>query len=574
MKDREEFFTILTEIDGQDVSAYDRLEGDFDFSRFVLKNHQVVSARPGHGEATLFVVRVPQSIAGFPGYLYSTPVRRTALEDQLTRSFADQLDLLAGYDEAGVSRRHVYVARPNQEILPRSSMVVADDFVEARIYINLPSQNGQVAGDSAKKIFFDELPEAVNAALLYCNLDEAAVEDFVSLMEDADEIRQALPTRGWVGFVGEGSMLARKPGTELPDEDRVETLILEESLLTEVEVPNMESVRGVGIPAGVTVILGDAYSGRVELLRALAAGIYNHVPGDGRELVVTVPDAVHVAADPGRSVRRVDVSVFVNRDDVIPDPKEFIATSADAGMSQVVATVEALEVGAHVLLYDESDSAPSFLATDARLAGLTSPEDRVLAPLSSEVRQMADELGVSIVLGVDALAAEFIPVADTVYRVRKGTLEDVTAEAKALDLPVPVRSGIVEDPAVLVERTRWIVPSSIDPSAGRMDVVIEAHDKNLLQFGRSLVDLSAVTQIADLHQTTTIGVILDYARTRYMDEARPLREILDLVDRDLSTEGLECLTRDLRGDLTRPRRYEIAAALNRLDTMRVAQPLE
>ena len=59
-----------------------------------------------------------------------------------------------------------------------------------------------------------------------------------------------------------------------------------------------------------------------------------------------------------------------------------------------------------------------------------------------------------------------------------------------------------------------------------------------------------------------------------MDEGYPLREILDLVDRDLSNEGLNALVRDLRGDLARPRRYEVAATLNRLPAFRVSHVTE
>ncbi|NNJ70859.1 MAG: ATPase, partial [Kiritimatiellales bacterium] len=67
-----------------------------------------------------------------------------------------------------------------------------------------------------------------------------------------------------------------------------------------------------------------------------------------------------------------------------------------------------------------------------------------------------------------------------------------------------------------------------------------------------------------------IGYVLYYAKLRYMDEGYPLREILDLVDRDLSNEGLNALVRDPRGDLARPRRYEVAATLNRLPAFRVS----
>lgn len=45
----------------------------------------------------------------------------------------------------------------------------------------------------------------VNASLIYCNLDEREVEQFVDLMEDADAVRQALPTRGMISFVAEGA---------------------------------------------------------------------------------------------------------------------------------------------------------------------------------------------------------------------------------------------------------------------------------------------------------------------------------------------------------------------------------
>ncbi len=71
-----------------------------------------------------------------------------------------------------------------------------------------------------------------------------------------------------------------------------------------------------------------------------------------------------------------------------------------------------------------------------------------------------------------------------------------------------------------------------------------------------------------------IGFVLYYSKLRYMDEGYPLREILDLVDRDLSNEGLNALSRDVRGDLARPRRYEVAAALNRLPAFRVSHVTE
>ncbi|MFH0953445.1 MAG: P-loop domain-containing protein, partial [Verrucomicrobiota bacterium] len=309
MRDKDEFFHMLSSIDGKEFSEYAKLIGDFDFSRYVLKISQI--QQEGEGSTTLFLIRVPQIIGGFPPHLFSTPVRRTALEDLLTRKIAAKIEAVARYDEEGISHRRISIACPGQKILPRSSLLITEEYIEARIYVDLPARHGRVAGDSAKRVFFDDLPGIVNSALIYCNLNESEVEDFVNGMEDADQVRQLLPTRGWVSFVAEGALMARAGSSDLPDYEQLVPLSVADDLAVSVDVPNGGSVRGFGVPSGVTVIVGDVYSGRVELMRALANGIYNHVPGDGRELVITVPDAVCITAEEGRSVQRVDISAFL-----------------------------------------------------------------------------------------------------------------------------------------------------------------------------------------------------------------------------------------------------------------------
>ena len=166
---------------------------------------------------------------------------------------------------------------------------------------------------------------------------------------------------------------------------------------------------------------------------------------------------------------------------------------------------------------------------------------------------------------------EFIPVADTVLRIHDFKIQDVTKQAKQIAITVDTAGTEPAEIGNLLEKGRWVAPSSIDPSTGCRDAKIAAPETHLLEFGRSLIDLSQNAQLADIHQTKTIGRILYYAKNRYLEESRPIREVLDLVDRDLSTEGLESLSRDLQGDLARPRRYEIAAALNRLETLRIVR---
>jgi predicted ABC-class ATPase len=561
MKDKLEFFNLLREVDGREPPDLTLLMGDYDFNRYTVK----LSVAPAHRDDLHlpFVVRVSHAVAGFPEVLLTSPIRRTALEDFLTRKLAEAIERQATFDATGVARRRIVAPQPGQKILPRSTIQITDDYTDVRLAVRIPEQRGRVDGEAMQTIFFDDLPMIVTEALLYCNMDAQEINTFVGLMEDADAIRQGLPARGLIAFIGEGSLPARMPGGDGPDYERGLTISLAEGLGVTMEVPHAERTIGLGIASGITVLLGDADSGRIELMNALAAGIYNHVPGDGREYIVTMPDAVYVASEPGRSVQRVDLGSFGGDTD-------FSRASADASQSQAASLVEALEVGARVVLLDESDSSPSFLGTDHRIDALLAGE-KTSATLADRVVQLKQELGVSTVVAGHTSVAGLIPHADTVLAIRDGVLADITKEAKAGLGDLPALPPPAYDYTHLIETARWVIPSSIDASVGRLDGVIDAPEIGVITFGRHRISLGSAHQVADIQQTLTLGLIIDYARQRYLDQARPIREVLDLVERDLSTEGLEHITREVRGDLARPRRYEIAAALNRLPSLRVAR---
>jgi len=566
MKDKREFLRILDSIDGLDFSECSQLVGDFDFSRYILRFSRF---EPGAVSGPMiFVVRVPQQIAGFPPHLSNTPVRRAALEDLLMRKFAEEIENMAAFDAYGVARRRISLAAFGQKILPRTTTIVSDDYVEIRLYMDIGTEQVKISSEVFREIFFEDLPELVNAALIHCNHDEREVEAAVDVMEDADQIRKTLGTKGLVSFIANGAMVSRISGMDYPDQSARPLMVADEHNET-IETANAGTLDGLGIRTGITVVLGDSYSGREQLMSAISEGIYNHVLDDGREFCVTVPDAVRISEEPGRSIQRVDLSAFIDGDQM----SSYSTDLADAYASQAAATVEALEAGARVLLFDESDSCAGFLGQDSRVERIMPDPVGTIIPLAAQARRLVDELGLSIIVGGSASVSAFIPIADTVYYIDEFTVHDVTEEAQKQGIPpATVRKEV--DLLAMAERTRWVVPSSIDADAGRLDAVVDAPLKNLLEFGRSAVDLTGVTQLADVSQTRTIGLILEYARDRYMIESRPIREILDLVDRDLSTEGLDCLSRELRGDLARPRRYEIAAVLNRLDTLRITSAVE
>ena len=576
MKDRKEFYSLLTEIDGKPYSEYEKLLGGFDFARYVMKCPQL-DVTPD-AESPIFTIRVPQSIAELPGHLYDSPVRRTALEDLLTRNLSEAARQIARFNESGWARRNILVAEPGQKILPRTAVVVTKEYIDASIRIALPykvfaegSEKSRIVdAEMARKIFFEDLPEVISASLFCCNIDIAEAEDFVNTMEDADRVRQTLATRGLVGFVGEGSLLARERGTDLPDYDNIAPFEVDEDSQSEIEVPNAGSIKGLGVPVGLTVVLGDVANGRKDFMNALAAGVFNHIPGDGRETSIAVSDAVQITVDVERSIQEINLTPFFTEIEGA-DPSSYSTDSADSFTSQAASAIEALEVGARVLIVDENSSSSAFLTTDARVAGLLGETPRV--SLAQRARQMVDELGISLVIGGENLVAEYIPIADTILKVEDFQVTNITAEAKALDLSLPPEAPAVNLGPMLA-RSRWIMPSSIDAAVGRVDQVIEVLDLKAIQFGRSVIELDAITQIADEYQTLTIGLLLYYAKLRYMQEGYPLREMLDMIDRDLSGEGLGSISRDFRGDLARPRRYELAAALNRLPTFRVSHTTE
>ena len=579
MKDKKEFYNLLAELDGQAFTEYQQLVGDFDFSRYVIKCTNI-DLSSEDVESPVFSIRIPQTIAEIPEYLFDSPVRRTAMEDLLLRRLSANIEGLTNYDHNGISRRHIISSSPSQNILPRNALQLTKEYIEVRIKMVLPVHNlvgdGQdimvIDGEMAQQIFFDDLPEVISNSLLYCNINSKEADQFVNNMEDADRLRQHLGASGQVGFVAEGSLITRLAGEDLPDYERLTPVEVDDNLIEEVEVPHRGVVRGVGIPNGLTLILGESNSGRVDVMDAICQGIYNHIPGDGREAVVTVSDAVNIRCEVGRSIQQVDISAFATELSDGGNPSSYSTPSAGSFTSQAASTVEALEAGARVLLFDEHTSSSTFLSADTRVSPLLGSSTR--STLAARARQMVDELGISIVVAGSSLVAEFIPVADKILKVDDFQISDITEEAKALEIQPAKLSGDTVNLASMLSRSRWVMPSSIDPSVGREDLVIFTDDEDYLQFGRSIVDLSAIRQIADVDQARALGFVLYYAKLRYMDEGYPMREILDLVDRDLSNEGLNALVRDMRGDLARPRRYEVAAALNRLPAFRVSHVTE
>ena len=120
--------------------------------------------------------------------------------------------------------------------------------------------------------------------------------------------------KGYVAFIPNGAILPRQSGAS--DEPLKSSSVVPfqspPSLEKTFPLPNKVSITGMAILAGITTIVGGGFHGKSTLLQAISLGVWNHIPGDGREYVVTNPTAVGVRSEDGRSVIGVDISPFIS----------------------------------------------------------------------------------------------------------------------------------------------------------------------------------------------------------------------------------------------------------------------
>jgi predicted ABC-class ATPase len=203
------------------------------------------------------------------------------------------------------------------------------------------------------------------------------------------------------------------------------------ALRVEFTCPNRGLITGMGIPAGVTLIVGGGYHGKSTLLKAIELGVYNHIPDDGRELVVTHPAAVKIRAEDGRSVASVDISPFINQLPQGRSTRQFSTTNASGSTSQAANIMEALEAGAELLLVDEDTAATNFMIRDRRMQQLIAKDKEPITPFIDKVRQLYTDYGVSTILVMGG-SGDYFDVADTVIAMENFQPEDVTEKAKAI----------------------------------------------------------------------------------------------------------------------------------------------
>ncbi len=559
---------ILNRIDGKGYPAYKDIRGSYIFDQFTLLIDHV-QGDPFAAPSRLRV-RLPMHIARFPPDTRANRSRLIALRDFLAGTFAGECQAVSDRSRGSGKSGLIAMDVPGQEILERSSIVITDDFVEARFVVGLPARGRRVLGRQAAMMLCDDVPKIVNAALKYASLNTKRLAAHLNTAEDADNLRAQLPDLGLVAFVADGSILPRRSGVD--DRplrgDQVIPFCSPTNLRVEVSLPHTGRVTGMGIPTGVTLIIGGGYHGKSTLLSALERGVYNHIPGDGRELVVTDPTAVKIRAEDGRRVEGVDIRPFVNN---LPDHSNaavFRTDNASGSTSQAANIIEALEVGTKVLLLDEDTCATNLMIRDARMQALVEKSGEPITPFIDRVHQLADQRGISSILVLGG-SGDYFDVADTVIRMDTYLPHDLTIEAKSIAAKNPTGRQVEITGPWPASPPRIPLAESLNPRKGKREVSIKARALRAVLFGTEEIDMSAVAQLVDEGQVRAIGQALNLARERLMQPNRDVAGVVEAIMREIEQKGLDVLDTRQTGDYVAFRPYELAAALNRLRTLRV-----
>lgn len=558
MKSITELDALLTSLDRRPYSAYKRIRGGWaiDQGRALFVDH--VQADP-FARPSRVRLQIAAEAHGHPRSRFEQPARRIGLCDLVLRRFAERaLALVRERD------RHAQLSIDigGAAILERSAAFIDRESgtLELRLRVGLPARGRSVLGQAAATLLAQVLPEAARAVDA-AELDEREVDAWCNLVEDHAHLQRALHAHGLIAFVRDGSVLPRARGdsqSPLPGAVPFES---PPSLRVELDTLHHGRVRGMGIGTGVTLVTGGGFHGKTTLLDALEKGIVPHVPGDGREWVVTRADAVKVRSEDGRSIAGVDLSPFVGALPGGVSTREFSTHDASGSTSLAASIVESLEIGARVLLMDEDTCATNLLIRDARMQRLI--ERETIVPLVDRVRALcaAEQASVVLVLGG---SGDYLEVADRVLLMESFRAIDATARAAEVvrALPVPARPPI-EAPAHW-SRPRVPLAESFDARKGEREKV-QVRGRREIVFGHETLDLSALEQLVDDSQARTIGILLREARRACGHETT----LVALVERLLAraSAGLHVLEDSPELAMIRP--FELAAAINRLRSLRV-----
>jgi len=561
----------LAAIAGQDYAAYQSLLGTYDFGIFKLIIQQIPKDPFAPPHTGIYRIQVQRNDRNIVNLKIESKIQQIASADFLARNFFDACQIVSKGTRGTGFSGIITINQPGQAILERNCVIIKDDIIEIRCFLGLPAEGRKIISDIAETMLFSELSDIVKKSLLNDSIDPKALRKHIEVAEDAEYLRNEINSLGLIAFIAEGSILPRESGTsDKPMSDKSAIVFSPpKDLMMEIQLPHAGKVKGMCIPLGITLITGGGYHGKSTLLKAIEVGIYNHIPGDGRERCVSNAQAVKIRAYSGRRVVKTDISPFIKNLPFRKDTISFCTENASGSTSQAANIVEAMEAGAEVLLMDEDTCATNFMIRDSKMQQLVTKENEPITTFIDKVKQFYLEKNISTVLVLGGVG-DYFDVSDRVIQMINYRPFDVTSQAHHIAARFPAKRNVEDDAYPFHCRERMPVAETIDPLNGYGKFAIYATEIHRLNFGKEVIDLTDLEQLIEISQTKALGFAMEYAK-KYCDNKSSLPEVIDLVMRDIEENGIDIISDKISGHFAWFRGLELAFAFNRLRSFDVVQ---
>lgn len=564
MKRADDLRQLLQRIDHKGYPAYKDTAGAYQFDDYVLSIDHVQG--DPFAAPSKVSIHIEGTYAGFPSNMVRQKHTRIALQDALIRQFAKEIGPYSFQAKGSGKSGLLSVSRPGQEVLERTACEIRPDNGDLvfRLEIGFPANGRTINARELQKILFTFLPKCIQQSLYYKNADKKQLEAVRQLAQDQQSIREQLMEKKLAAFVANGAILPRESGISDRPMKRAVAFHSPKSMEVTLTLPNVGAISGMGIPQGVTLIVGGGYHGKSTLLKALERGVYNHIAGDGREYVITDATAVKIRAEDGRSIQHTDISMFING---LPNKKNtqaFVTEDASGSTSQAANVVEAMEAGAQLFLIDEDTSATNFMIRDELMAQVVHQDMEPITPFIDRVKELYADYGISTILVAGSCGSYFYK-ADHVIQMLQYEPSEITELAKQQAARF----------AGYAEERRIVQPSkqpnfhrcfALDKKAVQNDrMKVKGMGKDAVSLDRDTIELRYVEQLVDSEQTMALGYMAKYAKKHLFDGKKELQTVVKLLEKTIQEKGLGaiCESRYLPCNLAMPRTQEIYACFDR-----------
>ncbi|AXI39631.1 ATPase [Bacillaceae bacterium ZC4] len=558
----------LEQIDGKGYKAYKQIQGSYKFPDFEL----LIDYVQGDPFASPSKIRIliARSKTAFLQKWTNSRQRKIRCEDMIVREVFQAISNLKNNVRGSGKSGLIMIDKPGQKVLERTAVQIGENDITVCLSIGLPAKGRTILGKEAKKIFFQLLPEILRHSVF--SVKGKDIEGAIQLCDQQMAIRSYMKERGIIAFIANNSILPRASGVS--DQPLKGAVPFQSPKEMEVSIPvphRQEPLKGMAIYKGITLIVGGGYHGKSTLLKALEHGVYDHIEGDGREFVLTDRSACKIRAEDGRSIKKVDISAFINNLPFQKSTKSFSTENASGSTSQAANIMEMLEAGAKTLLIDEDTSATNFMIRDARMQALIHKEHEPITPFIDKVLQLKHDFDVSTILVMGG-SGDYFSVADRVIKMDHYKPYDVTHEAK--QIACQIKTGRKHEGGEKFGEWKLRIPESgsLNSRKGKKSKI--ACRLSEIQYGLEKIDLSYVEQLVDESQTRMIGEILSYIeRTNLFDRRLTVSQLLDFVENKINQDGLQSFSVHYghQGELAYVRRFELAAALNRIRALKIRE---